>query len=112
MRQRSEPRLDFFQLGSIVCSPSSLFDGLVDAGEETMLIKWLFDEIERSQLDRSHCHIDIAVTSDQVDWRHEASSIELAHELNAGNARHAHIRSDAVESLRAIHCRQGTLRRR
>ena len=62
-------------------------------------------------LDRRHRHIDVAVAGDQDDRPGEASRIEMANQIETGHARHAHVRDDAIELLRAIDGRENFFRR-
>lgn len=89
---------------------SSLLQRIADAGEKTIFIERLFDEIEGADLDGGHRHIDVAMAGDQDDRPGKAACIEMTHEVEARHAGHAHIGDDTIELRRAIDSRQKFLR--
>lgn len=87
----------FPQVGGIVPNLSSVADGCPDAFQEALFVKRLLDEIKRTLLDRSNCHVDIAVSCDQDDRDGDASRLHFPNEVDTGKSGHSNVRYNAIE---------------
>src|SRR6185437_8095710 len=85
---------------------------IANAGEQARLVERLFDKVEGADLDGGDSHIDVAMAGNQYDRRCKAFRLELLHQIEPGEARHADIGDDAVEAIAAADRREKVLRLR
>ena len=72
----------------------------VDGGDQLRVVDRLLDEILGARLDGGDRHRHVGMAGDQHDRQRDAAARQLAHELDAVHARHAHVGDDAARPRR------------
>jgi hypothetical protein len=82
------------------------FNGGLDCIEQALVAKRLRKKIDRAGLDRLDRHWNVGVSGDKYDWLRFAAGVQMPLEIEATQARQAHVQHQASRLFVSLRLKQ------